>query len=52
MLFFETSAISGYNVENAFYTATSQLVEKIKNGTLHVDEVIILILELWDKARK
>jgi hypothetical protein len=39
MLFFETSALSGYNIENAFYTATSMILDKIKKAELQVEEV-------------
>lgn len=40
MLFFETSALTGYNVENLFVQSSAEILKKIDEGTYEVkDEV-------------
>lgn len=38
MIFFETSAKDGVNVEEAFYTCTKTVISKIDNGTIDLNE--------------
>jgi hypothetical protein len=34
MLFFETSALSGYNVQNMFYIACEKIIDQINGGII------------------
>ncbi len=43
MLFFEASALSGYNIENIFYNSASLILDLINKGEIKLnDEVTIL----------
>lgn len=38
MLFFETSALTGYNVDNLFYSASKEILDQINNGLFELKD--------------
>jgi len=47
MLFFEASALSGYNIENIFYNSASLILDLINKGEIKLnDEVTINLFRI------
>ena len=47
MLFFEASALSGYNIENLFFNSASLILEHINKGEIKLsDEVKFMLLRI------